>query len=437
MKDAAQHPRSLNRRLGRTAALLVALATTGSLASGTAMAAPTAPGWFPPGSWNAPAPHDPMAAVAAMQPSWNLGNTLDAVPDETCGGNKDRLLVLPTQGCTPSQPLMDDLNGEIASLHDHNLVATVHYYGYYPFSANIAGGTTFDATDQKMQADTFALMHSEFVAKGIPVYLGEYGLLYRAAVESGRQVRILHVRQLHDPRGDREGVAPEVAARRRPVLVVPGLYLAEDSTLDWLEAYARAGGHLVLGPRTGYADQEARARHELTPARLTAAAGAHHEELSNVSAPLPLRTAPGSPLTLPQGATATHWVEGLTSTGATVLAAYDHPHFGRWAAATTHAHGAGRVTCVGTVPSHGFATALAGWLAPTPVSGWRDLPASVTATTGTSPDGRRVHVVHNWNWEPAEVRVPVDLTDVLAGGAVAAGTQVQLGSWDVRVFTSG
>ncbi|MFE9425599.1 beta-galactosidase [Kitasatospora sp. NPDC006697] len=260
---------------------------------------------------------------------------------------------------------------------------------------------------------------------------------YRGAFDSGRQVRILHVRQLHDPRGDRDGTAPEAAARRHPVLVVPGLYLAEDSTLDWLEAYARAGGHLVLGPRTGYADQEARARHEPTPARLTDAAGAHHEEISNLSAPLALRTAPDSPLTLPQDATATHWVEGLNSTGATVLAGYDHPHFGRWAAATTHAHGAGRVTCVGTVPGPGFARALAAWLAPAPVSGWHDLPASVTATTGTSPDGRRVHVVHNWSWEPAEAPAPADLTDVLTGTAAAAGSPVRLGPWDVRVFVAG
>jgi hypothetical protein len=26
-------------------------------------------------------------------------------------------------------------------------------------------------------------------------------------------------------------------------------------------------------------------------------------------------------------------------------------------------------------------------------------PESVTATSGTSPNGRRVHIVHNWSWE--------------------------------------
>ncbi len=60
----------------------------------------------------------------------------------------------------------------------------------------------------------------------------------------------------------------------------------------------------------------------------------------------------------------------------------------------------------------------------------------MTATTGTSPDGRRVHVVHNWNWQPVEVPAPVALTDVLNGTAVMAGEPLSLGAWDVRVLVA-
>jgi endoglucanase len=93
------------------------------------------------------------------------------------GGNTNRLLVLPTQVCTPSQNLMDDLYTTIKSLHDSNLVATVHFYGWWPFSVNIAGGTRYDDTAQNDLNDTFARMRDIFVAKGIPVYVGEAGLL--------------------------------------------------------------------------------------------------------------------------------------------------------------------------------------------------------------------------------------------------------------------
>jgi beta-galactosidase len=251
---------------------------------------------------------------------------------------------------------------------------------------------------------------------------------YRGAFESGRQVRIVHARQLH------EGTTPREAARRHPVLVVPALYIAPDATLDWLAAYAHAGGHLVLGPRTGYADHEARARHEKAPGRLTEAAGVSYDEFSNLAQGIPVHSV--GALRLPEGATATHWADALTVTDADVLAGYRHPHFGNWPAITTRRHGEGRVTCVGTVPDRALARGLAQWLAPSARHGWQDLPDTVTVTTGSASDGRRLHIVHNWSWEPARVVAPVDLTDVLNDAPVPAGAQLELGAWDVRVLVT-
>ncbi|MFL6114013.1 MAG: beta-galactosidase [Catenulispora sp.] len=259
---------------------------------------------------------------------------------------------------------------------------------------------------------------------------------YRGAFEAGLQTRIYHARQLHDPRGEREGLAPEDAARRHPVLIAAGLYLADDAMLDWLAAYAQAGGHLVLGPRTGYGDHEARARHEPAPARLTTAAGLWYDEFSNLDVELPVRPGAGSPLTLPDDAAATRWVECLTVEDAEVLAEYVHPHFGRWPAVTSRQHGAGRVTYVGTVPGRGLARAIAAWLVPRPRSCWSELPASATATTGTAHDGRRVHVVHNWSWDPTRATAPADLEDILTRTPVTAGEAIDLGPWDVRIFAT-
>jgi beta-galactosidase len=253
---------------------------------------------------------------------------------------------------------------------------------------------------------------------------------YRGAFDAGRQVRIVHVGQLV------EDSAPEDAARRHPVLVVPALYIATDAALDWLAAYAHAGGHLVLGPRTGYADHEARARIERAPGRLAGAAGVHYDEFSNLVRAVPVRGVEGGPLQVPADATATRWIECLTPVDAETLASYEHPHFGRWPAVTTRRHGAGRVTCVGTVPGRDLARSLAAWIAPDPRGGWRDLPEPVTVTTGTSPDGRHVHVVHNWSWEPTRVPAPVHLSDVLSGDDVPAGAEVDLAPWDVRVLVA-
>ncbi|MCZ4101722.1 cellulase family glycosylhydrolase [Streptomyces sp. So13.3] len=106
-----------------------------------------------------------------------LNTSFDQIVRASGGNNKSRLLMLPTEGCTPDQALMNNLATEIKSLHDARLIATVHYYGYWPFSVNLAGSTRFDAMAQGDLDKAFQRMHNTFVAQGIPVILGEYGLL--------------------------------------------------------------------------------------------------------------------------------------------------------------------------------------------------------------------------------------------------------------------
>ncbi|TQE23928.1 cellulase [Streptomyces ipomoeae] len=109
------------------------------------------------------------------------------------GNNKNRLLMLPTEVCTPDQRLMDDLAATMKSLRDERLIATVHYYGYYPFSVNVAGSTRFDAQAREDLTRTFKRMRDTFVARGIPVVVGEYGLLGYdhgpGAVERGEMLK--------------------------------------------------------------------------------------------------------------------------------------------------------------------------------------------------------------------------------------------------------
>ncbi|MEU4602376.1 beta-galactosidase [Kribbella sp. NPDC023972] len=246
-------------------------------------------------------------------------------------------------------------------------------------------------------------------------YHGLFDPFYRGAFGAGLQVQIQHVSQF-------TGAA-------HPVLVVSGLYLADDALLERLVAYAAAGGHLVVGPRTGYADQEARARTATMPAGLAAAAGVSYDEYSNLSTDLPVRATADSPLQLGDDAAATRWADGLQVDGADVLASYEHPHFGRWPAITTRAHGEGRITYVGTVPNGPLAVALFRWLAPSP---WTDLPSSVTVTSATAADGRRLRFVHNWSWDSLSIDLPAALHDVLADTAVS--DKLDLGPWDVRVL---
>ncbi|MEU4876462.1 cellulase family glycosylhydrolase [Streptomyces sp. NPDC021608] len=106
-----------------------------------------------------------------------LNTAFHTVVRQSGGNNATRLLVLPSLHTNAGQEFLDALVGEMTSLNDSRLVATVHFYGWYPFSVNIAGGTRFDATAQRDMTDTFSRIRTTLTSRGIPVYLGEYGLL--------------------------------------------------------------------------------------------------------------------------------------------------------------------------------------------------------------------------------------------------------------------
>jgi len=239
-----------------------------------------------------------------------------------------------------------------------------------------------------------------------------YGGLDRA----GHQVRVLHA-------ADFEIADARQLAKDLPTLVVPALYLASDNLVANLVAYAEAGGHLVVGIRTGYADEIGRPKLDRQPAGLASAAGVWYDEFSNLVAPLKVSGQ--------LSGTATALAEALIPDGAEVIASYDHPHFGRWPAATSRAFGAGRITYVGALPGLDLAQSLGDWL--TPNHPWQSqlIPGSLAVHGATNAAGERLWFVHNFGWTERSITPPTPVEDVLSGERVST---LDLKPWDVRVL---
>lgn len=248
---------------------------------------------------------------------------------------------------------------------------------------------------------------------------------HRGVVDAGAQARVLHVEQAAE-------LGAAELARRFPVLVAAGLYVASDAELDLLRDYAAAGGHLVLGPRTGYGDEEARARVAVAPDRLWEAAGVHYEEFSNVAEPVSVdRERDGDPV----GAGAL-WIDGLVPVGATVTARYRHPRFADFAAVTTNAHGAGRISVVGTLPTRELAAAIVAEALETTVADElipdRALP--LTVASGRTQSGRRIWFVANWSWSETPATILQAVTDATDGTAHEADSSITLPAWSTVVL---
>jgi beta-galactosidase len=233
---------------------------------------------------------------------------------------------------------------------------------------------------------------------------------------------------------------PAELVERHPVLVVPALYVATDELLDWLAAYAAAGGHLVLTVRTGYADDEGRIRAALMPGRLTGPAGVHYLEATNLVGRVPVRgsrpLAAGGTDAADEPFHATGWVDGLVVDDADVLASYAHPHLSRWPALTSREHGRGRVSYVGTVPDRAFARSIAAWVTRTslPEEPWRLSRGPLTRAGALTAAGERLHVLSNWGWDPQTFVLPAAACNLLTDQRLAAGDRIELEAWDLAVL---
>ncbi len=106
-----------------------------------------------------------------------INTTFVHIVRESGGANADRPLVLPTLYCNDEKVRVDSLASTIAKLNDPNLIATVHFYGLWNFSVNIGGYPKFEADTIKVVDTLIDNVSNAFVSKGIPVIVGEYGLL--------------------------------------------------------------------------------------------------------------------------------------------------------------------------------------------------------------------------------------------------------------------
>lgn len=289
------------------------------------------------------------------------------------------------------------------------------------------------SNDSRYSLEFFPPLATPDGAPDRAAYTRIFDAFHRGVIDAGAQARILHIEQALE-------LGADDLAARFPVLIAPALYAASDGQLDLLRDYAAAGGHLIVGVRTGYGDEEARARVEVAPARLAEAAGVHYEEFSNLRAEVPVVSEGGLALD-GDGAPATRtaarlWADGLIADDADVLARYDHPRFGDFAAVTTNAHGAGRVTVVGTVPTPGLAAAIVRHAVPSPIADAlapdRALP--LTVSSGTLPGAGRAWFAFNWGWEPQTLTLAAAVTDAVSGETLSAGSDVSLPAWSTRTL---
>jgi beta-galactosidase len=251
-----------------------------------------------------------------------------------------------------------------------------------------------------------------------------FDAFYRGLHQAGLQVGVRHA-------ADVAGIPVERLVQEHPVIVVPALYVADDALLEHLRRYADAGGHLVVGIRSGYADELGRVRPVVAPGILRNAVGVHYTDFSNLDAPLPVRGEAG--FEVEPGAAATLWIDSLEVDDAEVLVRFPVTEIGASAVVTSRASGAGRATYIGTVPNVELARSIGRWLKPSSIASAWSAPSDVSVATGRS-GRRRFAFLSNWSPTPHQAVAPEAVIELVTGRHYAVGDVIALEPRAALVF---
>ncbi|WP_190972020.1 beta-galactosidase [Bifidobacterium vespertilionis] len=250
------------------------------------------------------------------------------------------------------------------------------------------------------------------------------------------------------------------------LVIAPALYCTSQALIDGLRAYVAQGGHLLSTFKSFFSDLDATVWHDRQPHGLADVFGAGYDEFTNpdegtrlaFAGPLDGFGGNGNdgdsdkPSDRPQALTFMELLEpnddavdGQAGDAATqVLARYDHPAWGDWAAITRHAFGGngGWAERIGTMTDAPTIRAiLREAVSAAGIDDWpQRLAGTLTVRRGINPTGERLAYLLNYSGSPVEFVSPVSGEDLLAESGdsdanreLVAGETVTIVPWGLRI----
>jgi len=217
------------------------------------------------------------------------------------------------------------------------------------------------------------------------------------------------------------------------LLIVPALYISDDALLQRISDYVKAGGHVVMTFKSGFANENSAVRWVRAPGPLREAAGFSYQEFSNLEHPLSLK---GDPFHAGADNEVMYWAEFIMPEHAKPLAFYDHPFFGKWPAITENQYGTGTLIYEGTYLSDGLQKAVLrreierdGLAGPD-----QQLPVAIHVQHGINRLGKRLHYYFNYSGATVQAAYGYGAgINLMDGKVVTPGEELTLGPWDLAI----
>lgn len=218
------------------------------------------------------------------------------------------------------------------------------------------------------------------------------------------------------------------------VLVVPPLYAATDVLLERLNRFVENGGHIVYAFRSGFSDENVKVRVTHQPGIIGEACGVYYSQIVSAKN-IQLKD---NPFGVDEDKnTLSTWIELLNPTTAEVLAYYDHPYWGKYAAITRNTYGKGTATYMGCLPKAEVMEKLLEAVIKKAGLWGVDQETSFPLITkfGVNQYGKTVHYYLNYSMNTGSFRYPYkEGLELLTDKSVATNELLDVEPWGVKII---
>jgi beta-galactosidase len=218
------------------------------------------------------------------------------------------------------------------------------------------------------------------------------------------------------------------------MIIVPALYAASDELLKKLNQFVKDGGHVVYTFKSGFSDENVKVRTTVQPGIINEACGISYSQFTvpnNVSLK-------GDPYKVGEGQNKIHtWMELITPTTAKVLAYYDHPQWGKYAAITQNQYGKGAATYIGCwISAATIEKVLKEALQKANLWGAdQDLHFPLITKSGMNQQGQKVHYYFNYSAQPQTVQYSHKKgVELLSNSLFLPNSDLNLDAWGVKII---
>jgi beta-galactosidase len=218
------------------------------------------------------------------------------------------------------------------------------------------------------------------------------------------------------------------------IIVVPVLYAASDDLLKRLNQFVKDGGHILYTFKSGFSDENVKVRTTPQPGIINEAAGITYSQFTipqNVS----LKDDPFK--AGKENNEVKTWMELITPTTAKVLAYYDHPVWGKYAAITQNNFGQGMATYIGCRISDAVsAKVLEDVVKKAGVWGIdQEIAFPLITRSGINEKGKNIHYYFNYSATAGSINYPYSNgKELLSGNAVIKSQSLTIEPWGVKVI---